>query len=632
MDKLDYSLLESIKLPADLRELPVDKLQEVCNQLRNFVIDAVSANPGHLGSSLGVVELTVALHYIYNTPYDKLVWDVGHQAYPHKILTGRRERFHTNRLYGGLSGFPKIDESEYDAFGVGHASTSISAALGMAVSAHLQKQDRKAVAIIGDGSLTGGLAFEALNNAGISKADMLVILNDNNMAIDPNVGGLTDYLLNMSSSDSYNKFKRDVWDGMGKVKGLGTATRSLLQKAEGALKSALLKQSNLFESLGVRYFGPVDGHDVVYLTKILQQMRNIPGPKLLHVITKKGKGLKLAEQNQVVYHAPGKFDKKTGELIKNEIKEQKPPKFQDVFGNTIVELAKKNDKIVGVTPAMPSGCSLNIMMQEMPHRAFDVGIAEGHAVTFSAGMAIQGLVPFCNIYSSFMQRAYDHVIHDVAIQNLNVVFCLDRGGLVGADGATHHGVFDLSYMRHIPNITVAAPLDEVELRNMMYTAQQENMGPFVIRYPRGIGSRIDWKQTFKPLEVGKGRCLTEGNDIAILSVGTVGVRAQKAIAHVKGEDLSVAHYDMRFVKPLDEDLLHEIFKKFDKIITIEDGVIMGGFGSAVVEFMIDNNYTARVKRLGVPDEFIEHGTQEELIKQCGFNEEAIVATIRQLLV
>lgn len=630
MKEHDYKYLSQIDFPDDLRKLDKADLPALCDELRRFIIDEVSYNPAHLGSSLGVVELTTALHYAYNTPYDKLVWDVGHQAYPHKILTGRRKQFHTNRKYKGLSGFPNIAESEYDAFGVGHASTSISAALGMAVSSALKGEaDRKHVAIIGDGSLTGGLAFEALNNAGASKtSDLLVILNDNNMAIDPNVGGLTNTLLEMTTSGSYNKLKHEVWTSLGKMSSLGTAARSLVQKTEGAVKAALLRQSNLFESLGVRYFGPIDGHDVKYLVKALKLMRNVSGPKLLHVVTKKGKGLKPAEINQTVYHAPGAYDPQTGEIIKSASAEAKPPKFQDVFGKTIIELANANDKIVGITPAMPSGCSLNLMMQEMPSRAFDVGIAEGHAVTFSAGMAMQGLIPFCNIYSTFMQRAYDHIIHDVALQKLHVVFCLDRGGLVGADGATHHGVFDLAFMRSIPNMIVSAPMDEIELRNLMFTAQQENRGAFSIRYPRGAGTTVDWQKPFQLLEVGKGRKLTDGDDVALLTIGTAGVRAQQAIELLQGENISVAHYDMRFVKPIDEEILHEVCSKFKKIITIEDGVIQGGFGSAVLEFMADHQYSAEVIRLGVPDEFIEHGTQDELAIQCGFDAESIARKVR----
>ncbi|MCW0481651.1 1-deoxy-D-xylulose-5-phosphate synthase [Gaoshiqia sediminis] len=632
MEELEGSLLKKINEPADLRKLNLDDLPVVCDELRQFIIDEVSSNPGHFGASLGVVELTVALHYAYKTPYDLLIWDVGHQAYGHKILTGRREQFHTNRKYHGISGFPKPSESIYDTFGVGHASTSISAALGMAVAADLKKQrDQKIVAVIGDGSMTGGMAFEGLNNAAVNNSNVLIILNDNNMAIDPNVGGVSNYLLNISKSKSYNKLKRKIWNGLGKLNGLGPRARRLVQNTEGALKSALLKESNLFESLGIRYFGPVDGHDVKYLANVLRDLRDIPGPKLLHVITKKGKGFKQAELFQTEFHAPGKFDKVTGELFDCECAMNKPPKFQNVFGNTLVELAEMNERIVGVTPAMPTGSSLNIMMEKMPHRAFDVGIAEQHAVTFSAGMAIQGLIPFCNIYSTFMQRSYDQVIHDVAIQNLQVVFCLDRGGLVGADGSTHHGVFDLAYMRHIPNMIVTAPMDEIELRNMMFTAQQENRGPFSIRYPRGCGCQVSWKQSFESIPIGKARVLTDGNELAILTIGTTGITAARAVKALIKDGHSVAHYDMRFVKPLDQELLHQVFARFNKIITVEDGVIQGGFGSAVVEFMSDHQYSANVVRMGVPDRFVEHGTQEELIRECGYDQKGIYQMALHLL-
>ncbi len=632
MEEHNGNLLDEINDPSDLRKLKIEELPAVCEELRQFIIDEVSNNPGHFGASLGVVELTVALHYTYKTPYDLLIWDVGHQAYGHKILTGRKSQFHTNRKYHGLSGFPKPGESVYDTFGVGHASTSISAALGMAVASNLQEgKNRKIVAVIGDGSMTGGLAFEGLNNAAVNQSDVLIILNDNNMAIDPNVGGVSNYLLNISKSKSYNKLKRKIWNGLGRLNGLGPRARRLVQNTEGALKSALLKESNLFESLGIRYFGPIDGHDVKYLSKVLRDLRNIPGPKLLHVITKKGKGFKQAEIHQTEFHAPGKFDKNTGELIDCECAVNKPPKFQNVFGNTLVELAEMNERIVGVTPAMPTGSSLNIMMEKMPHRAFDVGIAEQHAVTFSAGMAIRGMIPFCNIYSSFMQRAYDQVIHDVAIQNLHVVFCLDRGGLVGADGATHHGVFDLAFMRHIPNLTVTAPMDEIELRNMMYTAQQEKRGPFSIRYPRGCGCQVNWRQPFECIEIGKARTLTEGNDLAILTIGTTGISAARAIKTLNKEGYSIAHYDMRFLKPLDEKLLHQVFSKFSKIITVEDGNIQGGFGSAILEFMADHKYTATVVRMGIPDRFIEHGTQAELTRECGFDQQGIYQTSLNLL-
>lgn len=632
MEETKGSLLKNINDPTDLRKLKVDQLPALCEELRQFIIDEVSHNPGHFGASLGVVELTVAIHYIYQTPFDLVIWDVGHQAYAHKILTGRKDLFHTNRQYKGISGFPKPAESIYDTFGTGHASTSISAALGMGVAASLKKEDhRKIVAVIGDGSMTGGMAFEGLNNAASINSDVLIILNDNNMAIDPNVGGVSNYLLNISKSKSYNRLKQEVWERLGKFNGFGPRARKLVQKTEGAIKAALLKESNLFESLGIRYFGPVDGHDVNYLTQVLHDLRNIAGPKILHVLTKKGKGFKQAELNQTEFHAPGLFDKKTGMRLECDPPQDKPRKFQSVFGNTLLELAEMNERIVGVTPAMPSGCSMNIMMEKMPHRAFDVGIAESHAVTFSAGMAIRGLIPFCNIYSSFIQRSYDQIIHDVALQNLNVVFCLDRGGLVGADGPTHHGVFDLAFMRSIPNMTVSAPMDEVELRNLMYTAQQNNMGPFSIRYPRGSGCRVDWHQPFGAIPLGKGRILTEGSQLAVLTIGTTGIQAAKAVGILQNKGYSVAHYDMRFVKPLDVDLLHQIFGKFDRILTVEDGVLQGGFGSAVLEFMTDHHYCARIVRLGVPDQFIEHGSQEELIRECGFDAPGIQQTAEELI-
>lgn len=617
-------MLNAIHSPEDLRKLAKSDLPQVCSELRDFIIDSVSHNPGHFGASLGVVELTVALHYVYKTPYDQLVWDVGHQAYGHKILTGRRDLFHTNRKMGGISGFPRRSESEYDAFGVGHSSTSISAALGIAEASKLKKENRKVVAIIGDGAMTGGMAFEGLNNAGFLKSDILVILNDNNMAIDPNVGSMSQYLLSITRSQTYNRLKDEVWEGLGKLRGLGPLARRAVQKMEGALKSLLLHQSNLFEGLNFRYFGPVDGHDVLQLSRVLADLREIKGPKLLHVITKKGKGFPEAEINQTKYHAPGKFDKLTGKIYSCGCELEKAPKFQNVFGETIVELAEMNDKIVGITPAMPSGCSLNIMMQKMPHRAFDVGIAEQHAVTFAAGLATQGMVPFCNIYSTFMQRAYDQVIHDVALQNLQVVFCLDRGGLVGEDGATHHGVFDLAYMRTLPNMVVAAPMDEPELRNMMYTAQLEGGGPFSIRYPRGCGTTVNWRNPFEKIEPGTSRQLSEGNDLAILTIGKPGVFAQRAVKKLLREGVSAAHYDMRFVKPLDDKTLHHIFGTYSKIITIEDGSVVGGFGSAVTEFKSCHNYTAQVRIMGIPDRFIEHGSLEELYKECGFDAESIV--------
>ncbi len=628
------SLLEKIDSPADLKNLQTEDLPVLCDELRDFIIDELSVNPGHFGASLGVVELTVALHYIYNTPYDQLIWDVGHQAYGHKILTGRRDVFCTNRKYKGISGFPKKDESEYDAFGVGHASTSISAGLGMAVASKLKNEkDRKVIAVIGDGSMTGGMAFEALNNAGENNSDILVILNDNNMAIDPNVGGMNRYLLNISKSKTYNTFKKDVWEGLGRLDGFGKKARRVLQKNQHALKNMLLKENNLFEALDFRYFGPIDGHDVVYLTEVLNDLKDIPGPKLLHVLTQKGKGFKLAEQNQTKYHAPGVFDKETGEIFKCDCPVDKAPKFQNVFGETLVELAEKNEKIVGITPAMPTGCSMNLLFEKIPERAFDVGIAEQHAVTFSAGLAAQGIVPFCNIYSTFMQRAYDQIVHDVAIQKLPVVFCLDRGGLVGEDGPTHHGVFDIAYMRSIPNMIVSAPMDEIELRNLMYTAQlQEKKLPFSIRYPRGCGIKPNWKKPFEKIEIGKGRKLADGKDIAILSIGKTGVFAQRAVKSLANKQISAAHYDMRFVKPLDKELLTEVFENFNTIVTVEDGVIQGGFGSSVLEFMAENNYSATVKLLGIPDRFIEHGTPEDLYKECGIDMKGIVKAVQTLLV
>ena len=632
MEKEQGKLLDKIDSPADLKKLSISQLEDVCGELRQFIIDEVSSNPGHFGASLGVVELTVALHYVYNTPFDQLVWDVGHQAYGHKILTGRRDIFHTNRKHKGLSGFPKRKESEYDSFGVGHSSTSISAALGMAIASKIKNEDRKVVAVIGDGAMTGGMAFEALNNAGGENADILVILNDNNMAIDPSVGGLNKYLLNISTSNAYNRFKHDVWEGLGKLDGLGKKTRKFLQKNQHALKNMILKENNLFEAFNFRYFGPVDGHDVTYLAKVLDDLKDIPGPKLLHLITQKGKGFKLAEQNQTKFHAPGLFNKETGEIITCGCDINKAPKFQNVFGETLVELAEQNEKIVGITPAMPTGCSMNKMISEMPDRAFDVGIAEQHAVTFSAGLATQGMVPFCNIYSTFMQRAYDQIIHDVAIQNLHVIFCLDRGGLVGEDGPTHHGVFDLAYMRCVPNMIVSAPMDESELRNLMYTAQlKENAQPFSIRYPRGCGIKPDWKKPFEKIEIGKGRKLADGTDLAILTVGKSGIFAQPAIKELTSRNISAAHYDLRFVKPLDKEMLTEVFENFENIITVEDGTLVGGFGSAVVEFMVEKGFRNNVKVIGIPDKFIEHGTPAELYRDCGIDSKGITEAAIEVL-
>ena len=625
------SLLENINIPQDLKQLKSSDLPQVCGELRQFIVDVVSTKGGHFGASLGVVELTVALHYIFNTPYDQLVWDVGHQAYGHKILTGRKDRFHTNRIYKGISGFPKRSESEYDTFGVGHSSTSISGALGMAVaSSYMGDENKQHIAVIGDGSMTAGLAFEGLNHAGIENSNILVVLNDNCMSIDPNVGALKEYLTDIATSHTYNKVKDDVWKLLGKISKFGPNAQAIASKLENAMKSVLLKQSNYFESLNFRYFGPVDGHDVIHLSKVLNDLKDIPGPKILHCLTKKGKGYEPAEKGSPTkWHAPGLFDKNTGKIINRVSSAPEPPKYQDVFGKTIVELAKENDKIMGVTPAMPTGCSLGIMMEEMPKRAFDVGIAEQHAVTFSAGLATQGMLPFCNIYSSFMQRAYDQVIHDVAIQNLNVVFCLDRGGLVGADGPTHHGVYDMAYFRCIPNMVVSAPMNEQELRNLMYTAQLPNKGPFSIRYPRGKGVMLDWQTPFEEIPIGKGRQITKGNEAAILTIGHVGNFVQEALS--KLDTYSIAHFDMRFVKPLDENLLHQVFKNYNKIITVEDGCIQGGFGSAVIEFMVDHNYNASIKRLGIPDKYIEHGTQAELWRECEYDVQAIIENVQKLI-
>jgi 1-deoxy-D-xylulose-5-phosphate synthase len=625
------NLLQKINIPSDLKQLKEDELKQVCQELRQYIIDVVSVNGGHFAASLGVVELTVALQYVLNTPYDQLIWDVGHQAYGHKILTGRRDSFHTNRIHGGLSGFPKRSESEYDTFGVGHSSTSISAALGMAVASQYKGEtDRQHVAVIGDGSMTAGMAFEALNHAGIENSNLLVILNDNNMSIDPNVGALKEYLTDITTSKPYNRFRDDIASVLAKISAIGPDAFKFAQKLEKSIKGTLLKKSNFFEALKFRYFGPIDGHDVEHLVKVLRDLRNIPGPKLLHCVTVKGKGYALAEKDQTKWHAPGLFDKITGEIKKSKSDKPQPPKYQDVFGHTIIELAEQNPKIMGITPAMPSGCSLNLMMKAMPNRAFDVGIAEQHAVTFSAGLATQGLIPFCNIYSSFMQRAYDQVIHDVAIQNLNVVFCLDRAGVAGADGPTHHGAYDLAYMRCIPNMTVSAPMNEEELRNLMFTAQQDDMGPFVIRYPRGNGVMVDWERPLKAIKVGKGRKICDGEEIAILSIGAIGNEVVNATIELNAEGYYPAHYDLRFVKPLDGALLHEVFQKFSKVITVEDGCLEGGMGSAVLEFMADNKYNCEVIRLGIPDQIIEHGEQPELWAECGYDAQSIAARVKNM--
>ncbi|MFW5792829.1 MAG: 1-deoxy-D-xylulose-5-phosphate synthase [Bacteroidota bacterium] len=626
------TLLSKINSPADIKDFTEDQLVELCTELRHFIIDSVCANPGHFGASLGVIELTVALHYIFNTPYDKLIWDVGHQAYAHKIITGRKELFDKNRIYKGISGFPKMAESEYDAFGTGHSSTSISAALGMAIASKLKgEHDRQHIAVIGDGSMTAGMAFEALNHAGVANSNLLVILNDNGIAIDKNVGALKDYLTDITTSQTYNKLKDEVWNILGAISKYGPNTRSLIQKLEHAFKATLLKQSNLFESLNFRYFGPIDGHDVHYLTKVLKDLKNIKGPKLLHVVTVKGKGYPHAEKDQTKFHAPGCFDKETGEIRVSLKDKDTPPKYQQVFGETILELAKSNPNIIGITPAMPSGCSMNIMMAAIPERSFDVGIAEQHAVTFSAGLAAQGFIPFCNIYSSFFQRAYDQAIHDVALQNLPVVFCLDRAGLVGEDGATHHGAYDLSYMRCIPNVNIASPMNEEYLRNLMYTAQIEKQGPWIIRYPKGNGVMKDWKTKMKKLKVGKGRKLNSGDHLAVISIGPVGNDALKACKKLEDKKgIRVDFYDLIFLKPIDEDILHEVFKKHTKVITIEDNSIVGGMGSAVLEFMSDNDYSAQVKRLGIPDEFIEQGSIQELHAECGYDVNGIFNLIESV--
>lgn len=627
-------LLAQIDSPDDLRKLDQAQLVELCDQLRNFIIDNVSVYGGHFGASLGVVELTVALHYVFKTPYDQLVWDVGHQAYGHKILTGRKETFHTNRMYGGLSGFPKMKESKYDAFGVGHSSTSVSAALGMAAaSKYLGIDDKQHIAVIGDGALTGGMAFEGLNHAGVSDTNVLIVLNDNCMSIDPNVGALKDYLTDITTSRTYNKLKDEVWNLLGKLSNFGKSAQEIVSKVENGIKSTLLKESNLFESLNLRYFGPVDGHDVNHLVTIFNDLKNIKGPKILHCVTLKGKGYAPAEQgNPTTWHSPGKFDKITGEIHKKTYDSPQPPRYQDVFGHTLVELAKQNSKIVGITPAMPSGSSMNIMMKEMPDRAFDVGIAEQHAVTFSAGLATQGLIPFCNIYSSFMQRAYDQVIHDVCIQSLPVNFFLDRAGFAGADGPTHHGAYDIAYFRCVPNMIVAAPMNEQELRNLMYTAQLPRLDrAFSVRYPRGNGVMPEWRTPMEEIQIGTGRKISDGNDLAILTLGHVGNYAVDVCNKLAKQQLHIAHYDMRFAKPLDEVLLHEIFSTFKKVITVEDGCIQGGFGSAILEFMADHSYEVEVKRLGIPDAIVEHGEQLELQRDCGFDADGIERAVVEML-
>ena len=627
------ALLQSINSPDDLKKLSRNDLQQVCDELRQYIIDVVSVHGGHFAASLGVVELTVALHYVFNTPYDQLVWDVGHQAYGHKILTGRRENFSSNRKYKGISGFPKRGESEYDTFGVGHSSTSISAALGMAMAAKYKgEKDRKAIAVIGDGALTAGLAFEGMNHAGAANTDLLIVLNDNCMSIDPNVGALKEYLTDITTSHTYNKLKDEIWNALGKLPLGKNFTREMASKLEHSIKGFINKNSNLFEALNLRYFGPIDGHNITKLVDTLKDLSNIPGPKILHILTVKGKGYALAEKDQTKWHAPGLFDKITGEIYKKKFELPQPPKYQDVFGHTIIELAEKNEKIFGITPAMPSGSSLKFMMDKMPDRAFDVGICEQHAVTLSAGMATQGLKVYCNIYSSFMQRAYDQVVHDVAIQDLPVIFCLDRAGLVGEDGPTHHGAYDIAYMRCIPNMVVSAPMNESELRNLMYTAQLESTThPFVIRYPRGEGVMPEWRTAFQEIKIGTGRKLKDGHDIALLTFGHPGNFAAAAIRELRTDGIDPAHYDMRFAKPLDEELLHEACKKYEKLITVEDGTIKGGFGSAILEFIAKHKYNNEVNILGIPDEIIEHGSPKELQKEAGFDTAAIVNAVRKAL-
>ena len=624
MSEEKYGLLSQITYPEDLRRLEVKQLPQVCSELREDIVQELSVNPGHLASSLGVVELTVALHYVFNTPDDRLVWDVGHQAYGHKILTGRRERFSTNRKLGGIRPFPSPEESQYDTFTCGHASNSISAALGMAVAARAEHQERKVVAIIGDGAMSGGLAFEGLNNVSSTDNDLLIILNDNDMSIDRAVGGMEKYLLQLDTNATYNRlrFKASQWL---KARGMmNDDRRKGLIRLNNALKSALAHQQNIFEGMNIRYFGPFDGHNVEDLVRILRQLKDMRGPKLLHLHTTKGKGYKPAEEQATIWHAPGKFDAQTGERLVSDTSNE-PPRFQDVFGETLLELARRNDRIVGVTPAMPTGCSMNIMMKAMPERTFDVGIAEGHAVTFSAGMAKEGLQPFCNIYSAFAQRAYDNIIHYAAIQNLPVVLCLDRAGLVGQDGPTHHGAFDMAYLRPIPNLTIASPMDEHELRRLMFTAQQPDRGTFVIRYPRGRGVLLDWRCPLEPVGVGTGRKLRDGNDVAVLTIGPIGNDVADVISQLP--QLSVAHYDMRFLKPLDEQLLHEVGRRFRRIVTVEDGVRNGGLGSAVLEWMSDHGYQPRITRLGLPDHFVEHGTVSELRQLVGLDNESIRRSI-----
>jgi 1-deoxy-D-xylulose-5-phosphate synthase len=621
-------LLSQINSPSDLRKLKPAQLEQVCRELRQYIIDVLAETPGHFGSSLGAVELTVALHYVLNTPDDKIVWDVGHQAYSHKILTGRRDTFKTLRKFGGISGFPNPSESEYDAFIAGHASNSISAALGMAIASNLKKEDRKIVAVIGDGSMTGGLAYEGLNNVSSDPNNLLIILNDNNMAIDRPVGGMSLYLVNITTSQAYNTIRYKLYNLLKRTGLIQEQGKGLILRFNNSLKALLTKQHNVFEGFNIRYFGPVDGHDVKGLIRILNDIKEMKGPKLLHVITKKGKGFEPAENDATLWHAPGKFNKETGERIVVRSKDE-PQLYQDVFGHTLVELARQNDRIVGITPAMPTGCSMTFLMEEMPERSFDVGIAEGHAVTFSAGLAKQGMLPFCNIYSSFMQRAYDNIIHDAALQNLDMVLCLDRAGLVGEDGATHHGALDLAYLRCIPNLTIASPLNEIDLRNLMFTGSQAGKGVFVIRYPRGQGELKEWEQPFEILPVGKGRKLKDGKEVAVISIGPIGNIAKQGIKLAQEQGVDAAHYDLIYLKPLDEALLHEIGSNYKRIITVENGTIQGGLGSAVMEFMSVNGYFPKIQRIGIPDQFIPHGTISELYKLCGMDAESIAKTLTE---
>lgn len=623
------ALIQQVNSPEDLRKLSLEELPVLCKEIRQFIIEVMSSNPGHLGASLGAVEIAVAIHYVFNTPDDKLIWDVGHQAYAHKIITGRRDQFYSIRKSDGISGFPKMQESEYDSFGVGHSSTSISAALGMATASRLMNNThRQHIAVIGDGALTGGMAMEALNNAGVSDTNILVILNDNGISIDKSVGALREYFIDIVTSRSYKKLKDKVWLLMGGNTRYGSNSRSVVKQLTKAVKSTIFNNCNLFEAFNFRYLGPVDGHDVIKLVKLLQDLRDITGPKLLHLITVKGKGFEKAEQQQILYHAPGMFDKETGEIIDTS-KEDKPSRYQDIFGHTIVELARENERIVGITPAMPSGCSLNLMMKEMPDRAFDVGIAEQHAVTFAAGLATEGLIPFCNIYSSFMQRSYDQLIHDVALQQLPVILCLDRAGLVGEDGPTHHGAYDLAYLNAIPGLVISAPMNGIDLRNLMYSAQLPGKGPYVIRYPRGSCACTDWRRPYEEIITGKGRQVSDGKDIAILSLGHPGNFVKEAISRLRKDNIVPAHYDMRFLKPIDEEILYEVFNNYKHIITVEDGTVKGGFGSTVLEFMNANNYKNKVKLLGIPDEFITHGKVEQLYSICGIDAESIVKAVKE---